>query len=499
MKATILAGGIGSRFRPLTFTKPKPMIPLLNKPIIEHIVEYLRTYNIRDIAITTNYRRDQIMAHMGTGDRFGVRLSYPVEETQLGTAGCVKNIENYFDGTFVVIQGDNITDMDLKQLIAFHERNAGLCTIATKAVTDPSEYGVVGFDDSGLVHDFIEKPGSGSEHNLINTGIYILEPEALKYIPKGEFFDFSRNLFPILLEKEMIYALRMGGFWSDVGKTTGYKSAQTWMLEKITDNFIDVPHCEIVNAVQIGNNVTIGKDSTIIGPVVIGDNCVIEENCIIGPNTTVGDNTLLKSGSCMLGSVLFENVRVGVKSHMEGCYVAEDTNIGYNNTIQSNSLIGSNCMLGRNVDVSKNSRIWPDMEISAGTKIKGTFKKFRQVHFVREDRLWKLRDVSPDEAFYFNRCEHSNMRFTGHKATSLKGFMDNLKVVDMSSINHHLRYNINDFSVWLRKVICDAKLADDLEAIKKEVGVGSSNDILKKRLIDRISERLYGLISYPSV
>ncbi|MFH0860231.1 MAG: DUF5752 family protein [Candidatus Altiarchaeota archaeon] len=494
MKAAILAGGLGTRLRPLTFTKSKPMIPLVNSPVIEHIIAYLKSHRIRDIAITTNYRRDELIGHLGTGDRYGVRLSYPVEETPLGTAGSVKNIEGYFDRTFVVIQGDNITDINLRDLIKFHKKSGGLCTIAVKKVEDSAKYGVVRMDDHGMVTEFIEKPGNGLKHNLINTGLYVMEPGIFEYIPKNQFFDFSRDLFPVMKEKGLLYGKRMSGFWSDIGDPSGYKAAQSWMLQNLEESHMDYPNVEIRNAVHVGDNVSLGNGTMVIGPVAIDDDTIIEDDCMIGPNTMISRGSVIKSGTCILGSVFFNNVRIGEKSHTEGCMVAEDCTIGYGSTIQTNAMIGSNCRIGYGVDIMKDSRIWPGMEISAGTEINGTFRRFQPVHFVNDEIAWRLRGLSQDEAFYFNKCENNAMMFTGRKAFSLKEFRDILKDIETSSVSHHLRYDINDFSDWIRKVICDARLADDLERVKREVGVGAQDDVLRSRLVKRTTNRLYDLV-----
>lgn len=497
MKAVILAGGKGSRLRPLTFTRPKSMLPLANKPMVEHIVDYLKVYGIKEIAITTNYLREQIIAYLGDGDKYGVKFIYPEETKPLGTAGSVKNISDFLDETFLVIQGDNITDINLADLVGFHRNSGGLCTIAVRPVECPELYGVVDLDDNGLVKEFHEKPAPGEcRGNMINMGAYIMEPSALNFVPENEFFDFSRDLFPQLVAKEAIYAKSMDGFWVDIGGPAGYVAAKRWMLSTINGS-ID-PSAEIYGELQgnvvIGENVKIGRGSTVMGPVVIGNNTIIEEDCVVGPNTCLADNVTLMRGMCLHGSSIYEQTTIGSKAQLESCFIAEGCSVGRNTTVQSKTLIGPNCRIGISVDIAQNSKIWPGMNISTGSQVDGILKRFVQTNEIRKSPLWSLRTVSPEEVFYFNKAENHKVSFTGHRVKDVWEFKDVLQKIDTASIDHHLRYNINDFREWFKLVICDNKLGDMFETAKRDVGVGRSDNLLRNRLLQDVELRLNELL-----
>src|SRR3954453_10252039 len=201
MKAVVMAGGEGTRLRPLTSNQPKPMVPVCGKPCIEHIVELLRLHDVTDIVVTLAFLPQVIRGYLGDGSSLGVTLEYSVEESPLGTAGSVKNAQELLDETFVVISGDALCDIDITRLVEFHREKGGLATLALKSVDNPLEFGVVICDEEGRIERFLEKPSWGQVFSdTINTGIYVIEPEVLRRIPVGEPFDFSKQLFPNLLE-----------------------------------------------------------------------------------------------------------------------------------------------------------------------------------------------------------------------------------------------------------------------------------------------------------
>ena len=197
MKAVIMAGGEGTRLRPLTCNRPKPMVPIVNKPVMEHIIELLKKYELADVAVTLQYLPDMIKDYFGDGKEFGINLRYYVEDKPMGTAGSVKNAEEFLDDTFIVISGDALTDIDLKKAIDFHFSKGSIATLVLKKVDIPLEYGVVVTDENGRITRFLEKPSWGEVFSdTVNTGIYILSPEVLGYFNKNEMFDFSKDLFP---------------------------------------------------------------------------------------------------------------------------------------------------------------------------------------------------------------------------------------------------------------------------------------------------------------
>ncbi|MBD8069144.1 nucleotidyltransferase family protein [Bacillus sp. PS06] len=232
MKGVIMAGGKGTRLRPLTYHMPKPMVPLLHTPVMEYSIELLKKHGITEIAVTTGYLGNDIKQYFGNGSSWGVELTYFDEITPLGTAGSVKNAEAFLDETFVVISGDILTDFDLTDGIHFHETKNSTLTILMKQMNNPSEYGILTTNSEGKVNRFLEKPTCNEIFSdFINTGIYIVNPSIFSYIPQGECFDFSKDLFPLLLQKDgRVYGFVVSGYWSDIGTFPQYKQTRFDLL-----------------------------------------------------------------------------------------------------------------------------------------------------------------------------------------------------------------------------------------------------------------------------
>ncbi|MHB1548648.1 MAG: nucleotidyltransferase family protein, partial [Acidimicrobiales bacterium] len=219
MKAVIMAGGEGTRLRPLTSNQPKPMLPMANRPMMEHVVNLLRNHGFEDIVVTVAFMANAIRTYFGDGSEFGVRMVYATEETPLGTAGSVRNARDELEERFLVISGDVLTDIDLSRVVSFHEQHGAVATLALKAVDNPLEFGIVITNDDGSVERFLEKPTWGQVFSdTINTGIYVLEPEIFDFIPAGRPVDFSGESFPAMLEaKRPLFGYVADGYWEDVG------------------------------------------------------------------------------------------------------------------------------------------------------------------------------------------------------------------------------------------------------------------------------------------
>lgn len=494
MKAVILAGGFGTRFRPLTFTRPKPMLPLLNKPILEYVIRYLKGQGIDETLITTNYLRGQIIDYFGF-DYHGMKLHYPVEDHPLGTAGSVKNIQKHLDETFVVIQADNITDINLRSLLTSHRNYGGLCTISVYPVDDPWNYGVVELHDSGRVKEFHEKPlMEKCTSNLINTGLYVVEPEALRLVPENTVFDFARDLFPKLSEKGLINGVKTDGFWVDVGQPLGYNKAKEWLM---SNSRTYIPESATINAkvngvIITGENVRLGSGAIVDGPVYIGDNTVVDEDCFIGPNTYLGSGVRISSNSTLTGTVVFEKTTLGREANLSKCFVAEGCFIGYSTNIQADALVGPNCQLEGRVEITQGSRIWPNTQVSRNSLVSGTLKKFVPMYETKYDPKWSLRTLSPDEAFYFNMSQGYHVMYTGFRANSLEEFISIIRDVDYRSIEYHLRDNVNDFREWARYVISDIKLTEEFEKVKREFS--AKKEKVRHELVDTTKHRLDELL-----
>jgi mannose-1-phosphate guanylyltransferase/phosphomannomutase len=458
MKGVILAGGYGTRLRPLTLTRPKPVIPLLNKPVIEHVVDYLASYGVKEIVVTTTFLRKRIMEQLEGRDE--VQLSFPPEPVPLGTAGSVKNAGLAAEPEpFVVIQGDNITDLNLHELIEYHHDTGALVTIALKEVNDPWHYGVALLDEQGCITRFHEKPPKARcFSNLASTGIYVVDPKALSYVPEGIPFDFAKDLFHLLHRKEherlFGYTLKPGQFWADVGQPEGYLQATEWMLSR--------GHREVL----LGDNVELDPTG-LRGPVVIGDGALIEEGCTIGPRT-----------------VLFEDVNIGRNSCLQQSLVGEGAMIGTAADIHE-ATIGPHCMLGNEVSVH-NSLLWPFVVIPHHATVETTIKRFVRFATHREAReggarrsdLRRLfRTVSEEEAFYFNQVQDDRVVHTGYVARSIHELLEILKKVDLQSIKYHLGkigrpletrpfVVYNDFASWIRNVLGEERLANAVAALE---------------------------------
>jgi mannose-1-phosphate guanylyltransferase/phosphomannomutase len=322
VKAVILAGGSGTRLRPLTFSTPKAMIPLVNKPVITFILDYLAIYGLKEIVITTNYLRKQMMNYLSK--RNDLKLSFPEEPVPLGTAGSVKNAE--LSDTSVIIQGDTITDINVRKIVEFHKRHGRLVTIALLPVSDPSLYGIAKIKPDGTIDKFKEKPAPDEcFSNLANTGLYIIEPEAMSYVPDGKAFDFSKDLFPLLVAKHEVFGCVVDGFWTDIGSLEGYKEATRWILDKKGFECADTAEIE---------------DSEIMGNVAIDEYAVVKDSTVKGPAVIGNHASVLKS--TMYESVLLPRVEL-CETTLTNSVIGEASTI--KNAEMKDTILGAHCAI----------------------------------------------------------------------------------------------------------------------------------------------------------
>jgi len=371
MKAVIMAGGFGTRIQPLTSSMPKPMIPLFNRPIMLHIVELLKKHDITDLVMLLYHQPEIIKKFFRDGSDFGVKITFVTPIEDMGTAGAVKAAEKYLDERFLVISGDLLTDFNLKKVIDFHNDNKAMATITLTSVKDPLQFGVVITDKTKRITQFLEKPGWGEViSDTINTGIYVLEPEIFKYIPKGENFDFSQDLFPLMLKNnDTLFGFSSKGYWRDIGNTDSYREAYHDIFKGKINLKIDEEKQDFVGKdLRIGADVTLEEPAGLSGTVVIGDNSqirgevqikdsVIGRNCTIEPGVRLSrcvlwDNAYIKKGAKITDSVICANVRVGQNAVLdEGVIVADDTSIG------------------DDVKIKAEVKIWPRKMIEAGSTV----------------------------------------------------------------------------------------------------------------------------------
>lgn len=352
IKAVLMAGGKGSRIRPLTLSRPKPMIPVANRPMIEYIVDKVKKSGFNELVVTLSYLKGQIK-NLLEKDYPDMNIKYSVEKKPLGTAGGVKKASKYIDDTFFVLSGDVLVDIDLNEILNFHKKNKAIATMVLTPVEDPSQYGIAVLDDKNHIVKFLEKPSPHEVFSKIaNTGTYILEPEIFDYINnKKREIDFSKDIFPQLItEKARMCGYILDGYWNDVGRPKTYLQANYDVLKrKIKPEPYGKNLAEGVGRLGdmwVGTGVDIKNKVRLIGPVVIGDDCVIEKNCIIGRNTIIGDNVHLEKNSTVKGSVIFSDSNVKEGSYLKDCIVDSGCTIERGSFIEKGAILGSNVQLG---------------------------------------------------------------------------------------------------------------------------------------------------------
>ncbi|BAU65795.1 Nucleotidyl transferase [Stanieria sp. NIES-3757] len=367
MRAVLMAGGSGTRLRPLTCDLPKPMVPILNRPIAEHIINLLKRHKINEIIATLHYLPDVMRDYFQDGSDFGVEMTYAVEEEQpLGTAGCVKNIQQWLDDTFLVISGDGITDFDLQAAIAFHREKKSKATLILTRVPNPVEFGVVITDETGHIRRFLEKPSlSEIFSDTVNTGTYILEPEVLNYLPENEESDFSKDLFPLLLDKrEPIYGYIAEGYWCDVGHLDAYREAQYDALEgKVA---LEVAYQEKSPGLWVGTNTYIDASAKIETPALIGNNCRIGARVKIEAGTIIGDNVTVGTDADLKRPILWNGVTIGDEAHLRACVIARGTRVDRRAQVLEGAVVGPLSTVGEEAQIAPNVRVWPSKRIESG-------------------------------------------------------------------------------------------------------------------------------------
>jgi len=369
VKAVVMAGGEGSRLRPLTQSRPKPLAPVANKPVMEHIVDLLKRHGVTEIVTTVHYLADEVEAYFGDGTDFGVRMSYAVEDSPLGTAGAVKMAEADLDETFVVMSGDALTDVDLTAVLEAHRAKNAAATIVLKRVENPLEFGVVIVNDDGLVHRFLEKP-TWSEvfSDTINTGIYVLEPEIFALMERGRIYDFSKDVFPQLLERgRPVHGFVTADYWTDIGNLQQYREANYDALAGRCR--LELPGRERSRGVYIGAGAAVAPSAVITGPVVIGKNAEIRDGALIESYTCVGDGCIVDTQAQLASAVVWNDAYVGKRSKLSACTVAEHVIIKDDVTVSEGAVIGARCTLDAGAQVRPHIKLWPDKFVSAGSVV----------------------------------------------------------------------------------------------------------------------------------
>jgi NDP-sugar pyrophosphorylase family protein len=324
MKAMVLAAGVGSRLDPLTSQIPKPMVPIANKPVMEHILALLKGHQITDIAANLHHLPDKLTDYFGDGGNFGVKLNYLYEKELSGDAGGVRGCRSFLeDGTFIIIMGDSLTDCDLTAIVAKHKSKKALATIVLKKVDDVSQFGVALTNDQGFITGFQEKPTQEEALSaLASTGIYILEPEVFNYIPETGAYGFGRQLFPKLVTSGLpVLGVETTDYWSDVGTIKQYRLSNFAALDGEVQLSLPGRQCEFG---YIGQGATVGSGCRVEGKLMLGNNSHLEGDVVIAGHVIIGDNCTIGRGARIEDSIVWSD------SCVESRATLSDSVIGMN-------------------------------------------------------------------------------------------------------------------------------------------------------------------------
>lgn len=378
MKAVIMAGGEGTRLRPLTSLLPKPMVPIVNQPVMEHIIGLVKHHGIDEVVATLAFMPQVIQDYFGDGEEWGVSIDYAIEESPLGTAGSVRNAEKLLprDEPFLVISGDALTDIDLTELIEFHRAKRAAVTIALKSVEDPLEFGVVITDSDGKVERFLEKPTWGQVFSdQINTGIYVIEPWVLDEIPDGQVYDFSSELFPSLMEQgHPIYGMVAEGYWCDVGSRESYIEVHADVLDGRAK--IYVPGVQASDHLWVSDSATIAPDAVLGSRVVIGDNSKIGPGAQVGDYVVIGDNCVLGTDARVDHSVIWNDTFVGTQASVSGAVLCRRVDVRARAVIDAGAVIGNETVVGKDAHVGADVQVFP-------------YKRIEPAAMVTSSLIWK--------------------------------------------------------------------------------------------------------------
>lgn len=362
MKAFILAAGYGKRLEPLTKAVPKPMVPVANKPIMQYNIELLRKYGIKELVTNIHYFPEQVENYFGDGSAFGVNLKYSFEEELLGTAGGVKRMSELSEikETFIVIASDILTDINLSKLIAYHKKKKSLATIALVPVADVAQFGVVVLDENDKITAFQEKPSHAEAlSNLVNTGIYIFEPQVLDMVPKGKFYDFGKEVFPRLVaDKAPFYGYKMIEYWNDVGGLEKLRSANSDILNGIVR--AEVPAKRIGRSTWVGKGTQIDKSAKFDGTIILGDKSVVGKNVEVYGNVSIGDRCVIEDGAIISDSAIWSDTNIGKNTRIDKCIIGSWCRIEDNVMVQEGAIISNRCRIIKGKRIEANRKIEPD-------------------------------------------------------------------------------------------------------------------------------------------
>ena len=506
MKAVVMAGGFGTRIQPLTNSRPKPMLPIINRPMMEHTMMKLKELGITEFIVLLYFKPEIIKDYFKDGSDFGINISYVTPDDDYGTAGAVKLAQDLIgDENFIIISGDLVTDFDFKKIFAYHEKKKAKLSITLTSVENPLEFGVVIANEEGEIEKFLEKPSWGEVFSdTINTGIYVIEPEILSYIPKGENYDFAKDLFPKLMREGVtLYAGNAKGYWRDVGNPESYRD----VYEDILTNKLDFKIPGIAQKYPDGvlysdEPYELDKSVEIIGNVVLGKNVSIGAGSKLA-NVVLGDNVKIGKNSKLRNTVMWENISVGKNATLDGCVICNDNLIGKNMTVKAGLILAEGCEIGELVTVEKDVTIWADKVIEdasivsnsliLGSRYKNSIFEHGKVVGHSNVELSCEMATKLAEAFgaqlpvgstvIISRDYHKNSRML--KRAFLGGLLSaGINVIDYRDIpSSVLRYSLANNEVYDAGVYFNQKLDDPTSTVitfYNDEALRINNDISKK-------------------
>ncbi|MFC2015952.1 sugar phosphate nucleotidyltransferase [Chloroflexota bacterium] len=369
MKAVVMAGGEGSRLRPLTIGRPKPMVPMVSKPVMGHILDLLKQHDITEVVITLHFMPEVIQSYFGDGQPFGMDIHYAIEETPLGTAGSVKNAQEFLDEPFIIISGDAVTDIDLQKVIAFHQEKGAEATLTLYRVPNPLEYGVIITDAEGRITQFLEKPSWGEViSDTVNTGIYVIDPSVLDLIEEGVPTDWSKDVFPKLLaDGRPLYGYVADGNWTDVGDIAEYMRATGDVLHHRVHTELLGKH--IGGEVWCAQDVEIAPDAQLYGPIYLGREVKVKGGVVIKGPTVVRDYTTIDNRAQIDRGIIWRNTYIGEAAEIRAAIVGRSCTVRSKAQLYEGVVLGDNCIVGEGATLHANVKIWPNKEIEPGATV----------------------------------------------------------------------------------------------------------------------------------
>jgi mannose-1-phosphate guanylyltransferase/phosphomannomutase len=438
MQAIILAGGSGTRLRPLTYTTPKPMLPVGGRPALVRIAEALEGAGFTEVLVTTNYLAEVIEERLRE-----YSLPLPIrclrEDKPLGTAGCIKNAIGELGDEFLVIQGDAVAEIDYAKLLEFHRAREADVTISAIRVQDPREFGIMDTDDEGRIRRFQEKPRlEDAFSDLANAGFYVMKKSVFDHVPEDRPFDFSNDLFPILMQDgKRFFAFELSGYWVDIGRPQSYLEGNNHALK---------------GCAEVAADVEVPASATLAPPFIISNGVQLGKHCVVGPNAVLGRGVQVGKGAVISGSVLFEDASVGENARLHDCIIGMRSHVGAGARVGALAVIGDGCDIGANAEVAPFSRVGPITPVAAGTVVEGVVSP-------RVDRLDSLQravaratgdeNFDPDQRLVYGLLAEFGeltgrevMRLSGLDPELVEGTLRELEVrgLILSTLDYPRRY-----------------------------------------------------------